>query len=378
MKYHRDPEYYLNSWHGTLEMDGGGALINQGIHGVDMLQYIVGPVKNIKSFVKTLVHDIEAEDTTVSAVGFENGAIGVIEASTSINPGAPTVENIKATIKDADVAITSWGNPLMTEDILNECPNLKLLMHAAGSVKPVVTDELWDRGVRVCASTKPLGTGVAETTLGFAISASKNFYALNDDIHNGGYGVKDVKELYELTVGVVSAGFVGRHFIKLLGNFGVDILLYDPFVTAEQAEKMGCKKAELNELLASSDIVSLHAPSIPETYHMINADTLKLMKKDAILINTSRGSVLDEKALYEHMKAGNLKYACLDVYDPEPIEADNPLRTLKNVIMTPHIAGLAANGILRIGAHSAEEIQRFINGEPLECEVRKEMLDKMA
>ncbi|MBQ7901881.1 MAG: Gfo/Idh/MocA family oxidoreductase [Clostridia bacterium] len=87
MKYHRDPEYYKDSWHGTLKMDGGGALINQGIHGIDMLQYIAGSVKTTKSFVKTLVHNIEAEDTVVSAVEFESGAIGVIEASTSITPG---------------------------------------------------------------------------------------------------------------------------------------------------------------------------------------------------------------------------------------------------------------------------------------------------
>ena len=106
--------------------------------------------------------------------------------------------------------------------------------------------------------------------------------------------------------------------------------------------------------------------------------TLALMKKDAVLINTARGSVIDENALYEFMKAGNLKYACLDVYDPEPILPDNPLRTLKNVILTPHIAGLAANGRFRIGVHAAEEIARFIKGEPMECEVKKEMLSTIA
>ncbi len=296
----------------------------------------------------------------------------------SVNDGEANVENIKRVIKDADIAVTSWGNPSFTKEILDECPNLRLVVHAAGSVKPIVSDELWDRNIRVCASTKPLGIGVAETALGFAISASKNFYALNDDIHKGGYEVKNVKELYEMTVGVVSAGWVGRHFIKLLNNFGVDILLYDPFVNEETAESMGCKKADLGELLQKSDIVSLHAPSIPETNHMINADTLQLMKKDAVLINTSRGSVVDEKALYEHMAAGNLKYACLDVYDPEPIEKDNPLRTLPNVIMAPHIAGLAANGKLRIGMHVAEEIERFVGGKQMECEVKREMLDKMA
>ena len=297
-----------------------------------------------------------------------------------LNPGEASVENVKATIKDADIAVTSWGNTTLTKEILDEAPNLKLVVHAAGSVKPIESDELWARGIRVCASTKPLGIGVAETSLGFAISASKNFYQHNANMHNGGWGEykENIKELYEITVGVISAGWVGRHFIKLMNNFDVDILLYDPYTTEEQAAAMGCKKAELDELLKAADILSIHAPNIPATHHMINADTLKLMKKDAVLINTARGAIIDEKALYEHMAAGNLKYACLDVFDPEPILPDNPLRTLDNVILTPHLAGLAANGKYRIGKHAAEQIANFIAGKPMECEVTQDMLATIA
>ena len=291
-----------------------------------------------------------------------------------------SAEAIKATIAGADIAITSWGNTELTADILDAAPNLRFVMHAAGSVKPVVSDAMWERGIRIAASTKPLGIGVAETALGFAISASKNFYQVNEDIHNGGWNANrsNCKELYEITVGVISAGFVGRHFIKLMRNFGVEILVYDPFITEEKAAALGAKKAELKELLNNADIVSIHAPSIPATDNMFNAETLKWMKKDAVLINTARGAIIDEKALYEHMAAGNLKYACLDVFSPEPPAVDNPLRTLKNVILTPHLAGLATNGQLRIGAHAVEEINRFLNNEPLECEVTENMLATMA
>ena len=299
----------------------------------------------------------------------------VIHDSDDLTPDA-----IKPTLKNADIAITSWGSGLLTAEVLDAAPNLKLVVHAAGSVKPVVTEEMWKRGIRVTSSTKPLGIGVAECAVGFAISASKNFYNVNEDIHNGGWDERrhECRELYEQNVGVISAGFVGRHFIKLMNNFGVNIMLYDPYITEERAESLGAKKVELPELLEKSDILSVHAPSIPETNHMINADTLKLMKKDAILINTARGSIVDEMALYEHMKAGNLRYACIDVYDPEPPLADNPLRTLKNVIMTPHLAGLANNGKLRIGTHVTEEIDRFLRCEPLECEITEDMLSKMA
>lgn len=299
----------------------------------------------------------------------------VIHGSDDLSP-----EAVKPTLAGADIAITSWMSCLMTEDVISVAPDLKLVVHAAGSVKPVVTDALWDHNIRVTASTIPLGIGVAECAVGFAISASKNFYRVNDDIHNGGWDEHrhECRELYEQNVGVISAGFVGRHFIKLMKNFDVNILLYDPFVSEEQAAELGVKKMDLEPLLAETDILSISAPSIPETYHMINAETLKLMKKDAILINTARGSIVDERALYEHMAAGNLRYACLDVYDPEPLSVDNPLRTLKNVILTPHLAGLANNGKLRIGTHVTEEIERFLKGEPLKCEVTKEMLPKMA
>ena len=315
-------------------------------------------------------------------VVFSKKGIEMLESLGEVvwNDGESDPEGVKKFIKDADIAVTSWLTAPLTAEILDECPNLKLVVHAAGSVKPIVTDALWARGIRVCASTRPLGIGVAETALGFAISASKNFYQLNNDIHNGGYSehYSNVKELYELNVGVVSAGFVGRHFIKLMNNFGVNILVYDPFLTEEGAAALGCKKVEFTELLKESDILSIHAPSIPETNKMFNRETLALMKKDAVLINTARGSIVDEEALYEHMKAGNLKYACLDVYDPEPILPENPLRTLPNVIMTPHIAGLATNGKLRIGVHAAEEIERFLKGEKMLCEVTEDMLATIA
>lgn len=297
-----------------------------------------------------------------------------------MNEGGTEPEHVKELMKDATIAVTSWGNKPIDEDILSVCPNLKLVVHAAGSVKPVVSDALWEKGVRVSSSAPMLSMGVSETALGFTISASKNFYNLNANLHNGGWseGKGDIRELYDLTVGVISGGWAGRHYIELLKPFQLRVLLYDPFISEEKAAAMGAEKATFEEILEQSDIISIHAPSIPETYHMFNRETLAKMKKDAVLINTARGSIIDETALYEHMKAGNLKYACLDVYDPEPPAADNPLRTLPNVIMTPHLAGLANNGLKKVGQHAAEEIEKFLRGEPMLAEVTKEMLARMA
>ncbi|MGN1075160.1 MAG: hydroxyacid dehydrogenase [Eubacteriales bacterium] len=297
------------------------------------------------------------------------------------NEGAPTDENVKKTIAGADIAITSWGNTTLHREILDCAPGLRLIVHAAGSIKPIVCDEVWERGIRVTGSPKPLGMGVAETALGFTISASKNYYNLNANLHANGpwhEGYDNIRELYDLTVGVIGAGWAGGHYLELMQNFGVETLLYDPYCSEEKAARLHTTLASFEEVLRRSDIISIHAPNIPETYHMFNAETLGWMKKDAVLINTARGAIVDEHALYEHMAAGNLKYACLDVFDPEPMEADNPLRTLPNVILTPHLAGLAQNGKLRIGMHAADEIEKFLSGRPMDCEATKEMLAKMA
>ncbi len=287
---------------------------------------------------------------------------------------------IKEIIRDADIAITSWGNQPLTGDILDCAPNLRLVAHAAGSVKPIVSDELFARKIPVVSSAAVLSRGVSETALGFTITAAKNFYALNDLIHQGGWQHerKSITELFEINIGVIGCGYAGEHYIELLQQFDVDVLAYDPHLSAEKIAGMGARKVELEELFKESDIISLHAPSIPATNHMINKDTLAMMKDDVILINTARGSLIDEKALYEHMKAGKVKYACLDVTDPEPPAVDNPLRSLPNCIMTPHLAGLANNGLGRIGRHVAEEIERLLKGEALVSQVTQEMLATIA
>ena len=297
-----------------------------------------------------------------------------------INQGSTAPEDVKQVISDATIAITSWGNGEFSEDILDTCPNLKIIAHGAGSVKPIVSDAIWERGIRVVSSANIMSGGVSDTALGFTIAASKHFFTLNDNIHAGGWdeGRENVKELFELTVGVVGAGWAGRRYIELLKSFDVDIILYDPYITEEKGRSLGAKKANFDTLLTESDIISIHAPSIPETHHMFNRDTLAKMKKDAVLINTARGSLIDEVALYEHMKAGNLKYACLDVFEPEPPSKDNPLRTLPNCIMTPHLAGQANNGLKKIGKHVCEEIERILAGEQPICEITQEMLATMA
>ena len=282
-------------------------------------------------------------------------------------------------VKGSTIIVTSWGSPKIDQAILDVCPDLKLVIHAAGTVKPVITDEFIAKNIPITNSACALGEGVAETSLGFAISACKRFYWLNEDTSNKLW--KDnqlgLVDFYDIKVGVISGGFVGRHMVKLLKNFHVDILMYDPTLSKEEIAEIGAVKVELNELLSECDVISVHAPSIPATDNMINKDNLKLIKDGAVLINTSRGSVIEEPALIEELKK-NRFYACIDVTNPEPPALDNELRTLKNVILTPHIAGAVTNGLRRISLHVCEEIERFEKGEKLKAQVDLSKINQLA
>ena len=285
----------------------------------------------------------------------------------------------KNNIQNADVAITSWGCPHLDKGMLDAAPNLRAVFHAAGSVKPIVTDELWNRGIRVSSANGPLGRGVAETALGLTITSLKDMWNLSRRMESGGWSETrvNVRELYGVTIGVIGAGKAGQYYIDLLRNFDVEILIYDPFVTAEKAQEIGAIKVELDGLMARADVISIHAPSLPATNKMINAQRLQLMKDDAILINTARGSIIDEPALITELSKGRL-FACIDVTDPEPPPADHPFRSLPNCVLLPHIAGSVNNGVLRLGQFAIDELRRFLAGEAMEGEVRQEQMASLA
>jgi phosphoglycerate dehydrogenase-like enzyme len=292
--------------------------------------------------------------------------------------GRPTEDQACRIIKGANVAITSWGCSALTSSILDHAPDLKLVLHAAGTVKPIVTPDLWQRGIRVSNATAALGKGVAETALGFTIVSLKDMWRLSRETSSGGWGsVTNVREVYGITVGVVGAGRAGSHYIHLLRQFDVRIVLYDPFVSEEKAQEMGAHKVTLEELLTQSDVISIHLPSLPETYQMFNRERFAMMKDSCVLINTARGSVIDEEALVEELAKGRF-FACLDVTEPEPPPADHPFRHLPNVVLTPHIAGAVNNGMQRIAQAVIDDLKAYVNGRPLSGEVLEEHLHLLA
>ena len=191
----------------------------------------------------------------------------------------------------AEACITGWGTPKLTEAVLNHTPVLRLIGHAAGTPKSIVTDAVWAKDIRVFTAAPIIAMDVAESVLGAIIYSLKCMYPYDRMMREGtwvdnGSKVKELKYSmkrlnYRLTVGIVGASHVGRNLIRFLQPFGVKIKLYDPYVSEFRAQELGVKMASLEELMATSDVVTLHAPNIPQTQNMINRDMLALMKDGA-------------------------------------------------------------------------------------------------
>jgi phosphoglycerate dehydrogenase-like enzyme len=179
------------------------------------------------------------------------------------------------------------------------------------------------------------------------------------------------------TVGLVGASRVGRGVIDLLRPFDLRVVVADPFLDEAEAARLGVQLLELDALLAESHVVSLHAPSLPTTRHMIDRRRLALMRDGAVLINTARGALVDHDALVAELRSGRLS-AVLDVTEPEPLPPESPLFTLPNVVLTPHIAGALGTEVVRLGDAAIEELRRYASGLPFAHPLRPEDLGRVA
>lgn len=295
----------------------------------------------------------------------------------TVSPGGEqlSVEEIAAQIADYDGLVTGWGSPKLSDEVFENAGNLTIIAHSAGSLRAILVKEQVERyclprDIVVFSANHAIAYNVAESTVGLLISVPRRFADFHHSIrttdhwrdpaipNNGQY-------LQGATVGVVAASKVGREVIRMLQPFDCTILVYDPYLSAEDARAMGVEQVEdLNEVCARCDMLTLHLPNLPETEQMIGAEQLKLLRDGATLVNTSRGAVIDEAALYEEMKDGRI-LAALDVTDPEPPKTDDPLRRLPNMYLTPHSSGAGFYGYHVIGTQTVAALEARFAGEPV-------------
>ncbi len=268
-------------------------------------------------------------------------------------------EEQKALIRDAYAIIA--GTEKYDREMLEGCDNLKVVTRFGVGTDNFDLQTMREMGLQVGVIANY--NAVAEFALTLILSVMKNLPRYDVAVRDGKWSRFSMRELTGKTVGLVGFGRIGRRLAELLSGFGVTILAYDPFINEEAAKERNVQVAGLEELLEKSDVVSLHLPSTKETHHLINAETIQMMKDGAYLINTARGSLVDEQALYDALVSGKLSGASLDVFEKEPVTKENPLFGLENTVLAPHVSALTYETNYNGGLICAESIIRVANGE---------------
>lgn len=286
-------------------------------------------------------------------------------------------------LAEIDILITGWGCPMVTADVVRAAPNLKLIAHAAGTVKFTLDPAVYEAGIRVTHAADANAVPVAEYTLASILFANKRVFELRDR-YRADPGRRTTYALmdepignYHRTVGLVGASRIGRRVAKMLTGFDFTVLISDPFVTMDDPVLARAELVDLDALMERSDVVSVHAPALPATRAMIGAREFKLMKDGAGFINTARGAVVDEAAMIAELQTGRI-HAVIDVTDPEIPNLNSPLYTLPNVFLTPHVAGAVGMERLRLGQLAIEEVERFVAGKAMEFEIEPALLERLA
>lgn len=288
-----------------------------------------------------------------------------------------------ALLAEAEILITGWGCAEIGSEMLARAPKLRLIAHSAGTVKTFIAPEIFAAGIQVTHAAAANALPVAEFTLAAILFANKRVLRFRQ-LYAESKATRRVMALaddpignYAKAVAIVGASRIGRRVIELLRPFDFDILLHDPFVTPAEAKGLGATLLGLDELIRRCDILSLHAPSLEATRHMIDARRLSLLRDGATLINTARGALLDHAALEAELVSGRID-AVIDVTEPEVLPADSPLYALPNVLLTPHVAGALGSERERLGALIVDEIERYVRGEPLQSGIDASALERIA
>lgn len=280
-----------------------------------------------------------------------------------------------ALLADADVILSGWGGPTLDEPFLDHAPRLKAMFYAGGALGPVLTPAAWARGITITSSIEANAIPVAEYTLATLLFSLKHGWRLTSETRRQRRFVDrdSVPGCFGSTIGIISLGSIARALLKLLAPFDLHLLAYDPFLTDADAQRLGVERVSLEELFRRSDVATLHTPLLPETEALITGAHLASMKRGATFINTARGEIVCEAEMIEvATRRPDLQFV-LDVTAPEPPEADSPLYTLPNVVLTPHIAGSAGTECRRMGKYMVEELKRYVAGKPLRWSVTPEM-----
>ncbi len=284
-------------------------------------------------------------------------------------------------LRDAEFIFSGWKAPVFDAEFLAAAPRLRAIFYAAGSIRYCTTEAFWARGIPICSANAANAVPVAEYTVSVAILALKQFWRRAADARRGeGWGdhTRPMPGAFRTTVGLLSFGMIARKVAAMLAAYDVRVIVHCPLLDDAEAALHGVGRVALPDLFREADVVSVHTPLLPETTGLVDGALVASMRPDATLINTARGGVLDQPSVIAALRARPDLTAVLDVTDPEPPTAADPLFELPNVVVTPHIAGSHGRECERLGSYMVGELRRHLAGEPLRWRVTREMAARQA
>ncbi len=276
-----------------------------------------------------------------------------------------TEQEVAEAVREADYVLTQFA-PVKAHAI-RSMTRARLITRYGVGVDNVDLDAARERGIPVYNVPDYCVEEVADHTLGLILALTRQIARLSAGVKAGLWTapppLQSFHALRDLTVGIVGCGRIGRAVITRLRAFGPTILAHDPALGDEQIAALGCRPSALDHLFSASDLITLHCPSVPQTRHLINPRSLELMKDGVLLVNVARGALVDQAALIEGLRSGKVGGAGLDVADPEPIEADSPLLSMDQIVLTSHIASASPRAAAALRRGVAETVLLAMRGE---------------
>ncbi|MEM9161621.1 MAG: phosphoglycerate dehydrogenase [Cyanobacteria bacterium P01_F01_bin.4] len=304
--------------------------------------------------------------------------VAQVDVKTGLSP-----EELVKIIADYDALMIRSGTKV-TAAVIEAGKNIKIIGRAGVGVDNVDVPAATRRGIVVVNSPEGNTIAAAEHALAMMLSISRLIPVADQSVKAKEWNRKKFTgvEVYKKTLGVVGLGKIGSHVASVARAMGMKILAYDPFISSERAEEIGCRLVDLDLLFQESDYITLHIPKTPDTAHLINAEALAKMKPTARIVNCARGGIIDENALYEAIRDGQIAGAALDVYESEPLE-ESPLRDLGNaIVLTPHLGASTEEAQVNVAIDVAEQIRDVLLGLPARSAVnipglRPDILEKL-
>jgi len=265
-------------------------------------------------------------------------------------------------IGDANAVISGWG---LSNAVLAALPNLEIVSFTGlGASTFIDLTETTRRNITVTHTVSAAET-IAEHTLGLMLDTARHISRLDRDIRQGHWNMEIANmDLRGKTLGIIGFGRIAQAVVPLALAFGMKIICWTRNPSRERADRFGIEFVDLDHLLTNSDVVSLHLLSTPDTEGLLDADRLQLIKPGALLINTARSQILDEKALVELLKSGQIRAAGVDVFDEEPIPPKHPFTELDNVVMTPHVAYNSPEALAAMYDTAIDNLVAYYAGNP--------------